>query len=97
MRDSVSIVAMLSAVLPICLSVSCAAELHSVDGYDAEYVDTPPVNVELYPRYEVADGYVYEVNGRYYHRHGTRWVRYHSPPRPELRRGNAERIPEHRR
>jgi hypothetical protein len=48
----------------------------------AEVVDdTPPVNVETYPRYEYNGGYVYNVNGRYYHRNGSRWMRYNERPR----------------
>jgi hypothetical protein len=48
----------------------------------AEVVDdTPPVNIETYPRYEYNGGYVYNVNGRYYHRNGTRWMRYNERPR----------------
>ena len=45
------------------------------------YDDTPPVNIETYPRYEYRGGYVYNVNGRYYHRNGNRWMRYNERPR----------------
>lgn len=45
------------------------------------YDDTPPVNIETYPRYEYNGGYVYNVNGRYYHRNGNRWMRYNERPR----------------
>ena len=45
------------------------------------YDDTPPVNIETYPRYEYNGGYVYNVNGRYYHRNGNRWT--HSNERPK--------------
>ena len=48
----------------------------------AEVVDdTPPVNIETYPRYEYRGSYVYNVNGRYYHRDGARWMRFHERPR----------------
>ena len=64
------------------------------DGVEADYV-TPPVGIEVYPRYAYADGYVYDVHGRYYHRHGDRWVAYrHAPPgmrRVHDERGRAER------
>jgi hypothetical protein len=47
----------------------------------AEVVDdTPPVNIETYPRYEYRGSYVYNVNGRYYHRDGARWMRFHERP-----------------
>ena len=42
---------------------------------------TPPVNVETYPRYEYRGSYVYNVNGRYYHRNGNRWMRFNERPR----------------
>ena len=78
-------------VLSVGLTAGCAAHLEAVDGYEAEYVDTAPVNVELYPSYEVADGYVYQVNGRYYHRHGRRWVVYrHAPPAVNRQRGYVQ-------
>jgi hypothetical protein len=60
----------------------------TVDGYDAAYVDTPPPG-EAYPRYAFQDGYVYDVNGRYYHNHGGRWVAYRNPP-PEVAHARAE-------
>ena len=48
----------------------------------AEIVDdTPPINIETYPRYEYRGSYVYNVNGRYYHRNGARWMRFHERPR----------------
>lgn len=65
-------------VLASCV-IGCAAHLTEVDGYEAEYVDAPP-NIETYPRYEFRDGYAYNVNGRWYHRHGPQWVRYSRPP-----------------
>jgi hypothetical protein len=68
------------AFLPLWATTGCAAHFQAVDGYDAEYVDAAPANIEVYPRYEVADGYVYQANGRYYHRHGDRWVVYRNPP-----------------
>ena len=45
------------------------------------YDDTPPVNIETYPRYEYRGSYVYNVNGRYYHRNGSRWMRFRDRPR----------------
>jgi hypothetical protein len=77
----VSVAATAIALLSLCTSTGCVAHYATVDGYDAEYVGAPPANIEVYPRYQMADGYVYEVNGRYYHRHGDRWVVYrHAPP-----------------
>jgi hypothetical protein len=70
----------IAMILPVGLVDACAAHFATVDGYEAEYVDAP-VNIETYPRYEFQDGYVYNVNGRYYHNHGGRWVAYrHEPP-----------------
>ncbi len=94
----VPIAAVAIAFLAVCATPGCAGHLEAVDGYDAEYVDAPPVNIESYPRYEVTDGYVYEVNGRYYHRHGNRWVTYHSaPPRVVHReRGEVHQAPHER-
>jgi hypothetical protein len=57
----------------------CGAGYVGVDGYDAAYVDAP-VGVEAYPAYEFNDGVVYDVNGRWYHNHGGRWVSYRRPP-----------------
>jgi hypothetical protein len=65
--------------------VSACAGYATVDGYDAEYVDTPPANVAVYPQYTFADGYVYDVHGRYYHQHNGRWVAYRSAPRGMVR------------
>jgi hypothetical protein len=59
---------------------ACAAHFATVDGYDAENVDGSPVNVASYPRYAFRDGYVYDVNGRWYHQHGNRWVVYRQAP-----------------
>ena len=47
----------------------------------AEVDDTPPVNIETYPRYEYRGSYVYNVDGRYYHRNGARWMRFRERPR----------------
>jgi hypothetical protein len=48
----------------------------------AEVVDdTPPINIETYPRYEYHGSYVYNVDGRYYHRDGARWMRFRERPR----------------
>jgi hypothetical protein len=89
-----SVAAVVITVLPIGGAAGCAAHFEAVDGYDATYVDAPPPNIEVYPRYEVADGYVYEVNGRYYHRHGDRWVVYRSAPREVSRqRGYVQQAP----
>jgi hypothetical protein len=74
---------------------ACAGGYVDVDGSDAAYVETAPVGIEAYPRYAFGDGYVYNVNGRYYHRHEGRWVVYRHAPagmahvRDE--RGRAER------
>jgi len=43
--------------------------------------DTPPLNIETYPRYEYHGGYVYNVDGVYYHREDNRWMRYRERPR----------------
>ena len=54
----------------------------SVTTTGAEVVDdTPPVNIETYPRYEYQGSYVYNVDGRYYHRNGNRWMRFNERPR----------------
>jgi hypothetical protein len=47
----------------------------------------------------VVDGFVYEVHGRYYHRHGDRWVVYrHAPPSVNRRRGYVQHAsPAHER
>src|SRR5579859_273279 len=71
----------------------CAAGL-AVDGYDAEYVE-PPADIEVYPRYEIRDGYAYYVNGRWYHRHEGRWVRYRRSP-DELERRRVREHEEYR-
>jgi hypothetical protein len=60
--------------------VGCGGGFVAVDGYDGTYVDAPPVGIEAYPAYEFNDGVVYDVNGRFYHNHGGRWVSYRSPP-----------------
>ena len=60
--------------------VGCGGGFVAVDGYDGTYVDAPPVGIEGYPSYEFNDGVIYDVNGRYYHNHGGRWVSYRSPP-----------------
>jgi hypothetical protein len=89
-----SVAAIVIALLPLGGVVGCAAHFEEVDGYDATYVESPPPNIEVYPRYEVADGYAYEVNGRYYHRHGDRWVVYRSAPREVYRqRGYVQQAP----
>lgn len=59
------------------------------DGYDAEYAPAP-VSIETYPAYVYNGETVYDVDGRFYARHGGRWVRYrHSPP--ELARWHRDR------
>ena len=77
------------ASVPAAALVGCGGYL-TVDGYDAAYVDVPPPGIEVYPRYAVGDGYVYDVDGAYYHQHGQRWVRYRNAPR-EVVRGRQER------
>ncbi len=67
------------AFVPALALVGCGGFV-TVDGYDAAYVDAPPVGIEAYPSYEFGDGVVYDVHGRYYHNHGGRWVAYRSPP-----------------
>jgi hypothetical protein len=74
------------AFAPALALVGCGGYL-AVDGYDAAYVDAP-VDVEAYPSYAFNDGYVYDVDGRYYHNHGGRWVAYRSEP-PEVARERA--------
>ena len=75
---------------------SCAGGYMEVDGGEAAYVEAPPVGIEMYPRYAYADGYVYDVNGRFYHRHDGRWVVYRHAPagldrgHREYERGRAE-------
>jgi hypothetical protein len=68
----------------------------SVDGYDAVYVDDAavPASIEAYPHYYYGDGYAYYVNGRWYHRHGNRWVTYrHAPPELERQRVHSRERP----
>jgi hypothetical protein len=67
------------AFAPALALVGCGGGFVAVDGYDAAYVDAP-VGIEAYPAYEFNDGVVYDVNGRWYHNHGGRWVSYRSPP-----------------
>jgi hypothetical protein len=74
------------AFVPALALAGCGGYL-TVDGYDAAYVDAPP-DVEAYPSYAFQDGYVYDVNGRYYHNHGGRWVAYREAP-PEVARERA--------
>jgi hypothetical protein len=68
------------AFAPALALVGCGGGFVAVDGYDGTYVDAPPPGIEGYPAYEFNDGVVYDVNGRYYHNHGGRWVSYRSPP-----------------
>jgi hypothetical protein len=51
-----------------------------VDGVEVAYANVD-FDMERYPRYAYRGGYVYEVNGDYYGRHGQRWVRYRDRPR----------------
>ena len=84
------------ALAILAMTTGCTGTL--VDGYDAAYVEGPPPDVEYYPRYAFHDGYVYDVNGRYYHEHHGRWAVYRRAPaeirhaRPSVRdeRGRAE-------
>jgi hypothetical protein len=76
------------AFAPAFAVVGCGGGYVAVDGYDAAYVDAP-VGIEAYPRYSFQDGYVYDVNGRFYHQHSGRWVAYRSAP-PEVLRARAE-------
>jgi hypothetical protein len=71
-------------VLPASLSLGCAGYA-TVDGYDAAYVDPPPPSVVVSPSYRFRDGYIYEADGRYYHQHGGRWVRYRTLPHEAVR------------
>ena len=84
---------MLACVLGAASALAGCGGYIMTDGYEAEYV-APPVGIEVYPRYTFADGYVYDVNGRYYHRHGDRWVAYRHAPAGMRRvpdeRGRAE-------
>lgn len=78
------------------LALSACGGYVTVDGYQGAYVDDPPPGIYGYPRYAFRDGYVYDVNGRYYHRHNGRWVTYRSEPAEVARaraneRGRAER------
>jgi hypothetical protein len=82
---SALVTAALLAATSSAILVSACAGYATVDGYDAEYVDNAPANVEVYPQYRFADGYVYDVHGRYYHQHEGRWVAYRSAPRGMVR------------
>jgi hypothetical protein len=76
------------------ISASACAGYATVDGYDATYVDPPPPAVVAAPSYRMRDGYIYEAQGRYYHRHGGRWVTYRTLPREAVRvegRANFQR------
>ena len=69
-------------------SILCAAVASTIacsgyteiDGYQARYVQQPPPGVEYFPRYPFHDGYVYDVQGRYYHDHNGRWAVYRTAP-----------------
>ena len=95
MRRNQFIGSVLCAVVASAIGCTGYTEL---DGYEASYVDRPPPGIEYYPRYTFHDGYVYDVDGRYYHQHNGRWAVYHSAPaeirgrHPEVRydRGRAE-------
>ena len=76
------------ALAPAVALAGCGGFI-TVDGYEAAYVDAPPPGIEAYPRYEFRDGYLYDVNGRYYHQHGGRWANYRSAP-PEVAPGRAQ-------
>ena len=74
----------------LALGAGCTGYVTTPNGTDATittttgaeiYDDTPPVNIETYPRYEYRGSYVYNVNGRYYHRNGNRWMRFRERPR----------------
>jgi hypothetical protein len=67
---------------------ACGTGYVGVDGYDAAYVQAPPPGIDAYPRYSFRDGYVYDVNGRYYHQHEGRWVAFRHEP-PEVARARA--------
>jgi hypothetical protein len=71
----------LALILPsVAIGGGCEAHFATVDGYEAEYADAP-ANIDAYPHYAFQDGYIYDVNGRWYHRHENRWVVYRQPPR----------------
>lgn len=83
-RFAVRPVPLFLVALPSLLAAGCAGYA-TVDGYDATYVEPPPPEVVVYPTYRVADGYVYEGRGHYYHMHGGRWVTYRRLPREAVR------------
>jgi hypothetical protein len=81
-----TIIAFAFAMVSGFAGAACGGGYADVDGYDAVYVDGPPaVNIDTYPRYRFRDGYVYDVNGHYYHQHGGRWVSYRALPREAVR------------
>ena len=63
---------------------------------DADYVEveTVPPRIEVYPSYVYRGRTTYYVDGRWYYRHGPRWVYYREEP-PELYRHRhyVERAP----
>jgi len=77
-------------LLGLCLTAPACGAYVTADGYDAVYVDAP-IGIEAYPRYAWGDGYVYDVDGRYYHRHEGRWVEFRHAP-PAVARARAERL-----
>lgn len=70
----------------VALAAGCAGGYVGYDtGTTGAYIedDGPPVgvDVETYPRAYYDGGYVYNVNGRYYRRHGDHgWYRYREAP-----------------
>jgi hypothetical protein len=62
------------------------------------YVDTAPVNVEVYPHYYYGGGYAYYVEGRWYRRGPRGWGYYRQePPELEHQRPAMQQAPEVRR
>jgi len=84
----------LLAFAAMSITPACAARLYA-DPVQASggpygddgivYVDTAPVNIELYPHYGYDGGQAYYVDGRWYHQGPRGWGYYRQEP-PELQR-----------
>lgn len=68
----------------VALAAGCAGGYVGYTEPSGAYVDEAPpvgVDVETYPRAYYGGDWVYNVNGRYYRRHGNGWYRYREEPR----------------
>jgi hypothetical protein len=72
----------------VALATACTSSGYSsgydnvtVDGTQSQEHQLPPVGYECYPRYRTRDGYVYNVNGVYYHERNGNWSILRSTPK----------------